>query len=114
MYREVCATPTCISTRTYDKQVTGLNQFGQGGGLKTVYVNVEKADPNDTIALQAECQGAPGDFSPWVVMGSALTDTGKIEEDAWCEKIRLKVTDQTCAGACPAVSSWVNYDPPVQ
>jgi hypothetical protein len=46
-------------------------------------------------------------------MGSALTDTGKIEEDAWCEKIRLNVTDQTCTGACPAVSGWVSVDPPV-
>ena len=114
MYREVCSTPTCISTRSYGTQAIGGTRFGTGGGLKTVHVNVELADPNDTISVQAECQGPPGQFSPWVVMGSALTASGKIEEDAWCEKIRMNVTAQTCTAACPAVSAWVAIDPPLQ
>jgi hypothetical protein len=115
MYREVCATPTCISTRTYQHQEADRARFGQGGGVKTVQVNVERSDPNDTISIQAECQGAPGTFSPWVVMGTALTDTGKIEEDAWCENVRLNVTAESCVdpNSCPAVSGWVSVDPPV-
>ncbi len=115
-YRDVCATPTCVSTTS--GQGTALQWYpGQGGGLKTVYVSGTFADPNDTITVQAECRGSSGDEMPWVVMGSALnlsasTTAGKVEEDAWCEEVRLNVTAEACAGTCPALSGWVFYDPP--
>jgi hypothetical protein len=109
-YRAVCATPTCVSEQPWDRSSATTGGQGQGGGRKTITVNIELADPNDDISVLPECQSVPGDFSPWTAIGTAMTESGRVSTLDWCERIRLNVQSQTCAGACPAVSGWVRQD----